>query len=147
MISNGVEGKTFGIELSSIYQLIDWWTLHFGYSFLRKNLAIKPDSKDLNKGTAESDDPENQFQVQSSMDLCNNVQLNIFARFVDELPNPYVPSYVEMDVRLGWKLNECLELNVVGQNLLHSRHVEFIPSSPSPREIERSIYGKISFSL
>jgi hypothetical protein len=36
-----------------------------------------------------------------------------------------------------------LELNIVGQNLLDNRHPEFIPSRPSPREIKRSIYGKI----
>jgi iron complex outermembrane recepter protein len=147
MISNGVKGKTFGIELSSIFQLNNWWLLHWGYTFFRKNLSIKPYSRDLNRATAESDDPENQFQVQSSMDLTDNVQLNIFGRFVDELPDPYVPSYIEMDVRVGWKLNKHLELNVVGQNLLHNRHGEFIPSSPAPRQIERSVYGKISFSL
>ena len=129
------------------YKLTDWWLLNCGYTFLRKNLSIKSDSQDLNKATAESDDPENRFQVQSSMDLFQNLQFDFLIRFVDALQNRYVPSYVSMDVRLGWKLTEQLELNIVGQNLLDNRHPEFVPSSPSPRQIERSVYGKISFPL
>jgi len=47
-------------------------------------------------------------------------------------------------VRLGWKMTKAIELNIVGQNLLYKHHAEFIPSSPSPRQIQRSFYGKIT---
>jgi len=147
IISNGVEGKSFGVEISSLYRVADWWLVHWGYTFLRKDLSIKPYSHDLNNGTAESDDPENQLLVQSSMDLFNNFQLNIFIRYTDDLENKYVPGYVSMDAKVGWKPTEFLEFDIVGQNLLHERHPEFIPSSPSPRQIERSIYGEVSLRL
>ncbi|HEY4207414.1 MAG TPA: hypothetical protein VGM31_11405, partial [Puia sp.] len=55
----------------------------------------------------------------------------------------YVPDYTGLDIRVGWKLSKAIELDVVGQNLLDSPHFEFIPSSPSSRQIEHSIYGKI----
>jgi hypothetical protein len=42
-------------------------------------------------------------------------------------------------------LSKAIELNLVAQNLLDNHHAEFIPASPSPREIERSIYGKATF--
>lgn len=147
MIDNGVEGKTYGIEMVSTCQVSTWWFLKLGYTFLKKNLSIKPDSKDLNNGTAESDDPEHQLQIQSSMDLLSNVELNANIRYVDELRNMYVPGYLEMDLKVQWKLNKYLELALVGQNLLHDNHPEFVPSSPSPRLIERSFYGKIYFTL
>jgi len=66
-------------------------------------------------------------------------------RFVDALPDPQVPSYAGLDLRLGWRATERLELAVVGQNLLHDEHAEFIPSSPSPRKVQRGVYGKITW--
>jgi iron complex outermembrane receptor protein len=57
-----------------------------------------------------------------------------------------VDGYSELDVRLGWRLSEELELSVVGQNLLHDEHVEF--GSPAARgAIERSIYGKLTWGF
>jgi hypothetical protein len=44
-------------------------------------------------------------------------------------------------------VSKAIELNLVGQNLLDDHHPEFIPASPSAREIERSIYGKVTFRL
>lgn len=141
--ANGVEGKTYGIELSATHQVSDWWNLRGGYTFLNKEMAVKSSSKDLNGGTAESNDPQNQFVIQSAMDLPGRLELGTVMRYVDELPKPHVPDYFGLDMRVGWHLNNALELNLVGQNLLDKRHIEFIPSSPSLRQLERSIYGKI----
>jgi iron complex outermembrane receptor protein len=140
---NGVKGNTYGFELSTTYQATGWWNLRGGYTFLKKDLSVKPGSKDMNKGTAESDDPEHQFLIQSSMDLPGRIELGWVLRYVSKLPNPYVPGYTGLDVRIGWKLTRALELDLVGQDLLDSPHPEFLPTSPSPREMQHSIYGKI----
>ena len=144
---NGVKGKTYGVELSVTTQLTDWWNIKGGYTFLKKDLSVKEGSKDTNEGTAESDDPENQLIVQSRVKLPARFELGTILRYVDHLPKPFVPHYFGLDVRIGWKLSESLELNIIGQNLLDKQHPEFVPSSPSPREIQRSIYGKITYSL
>lgn len=141
---NGVKGETYGVELSVINQLNHWWTLKGGYTFLKKELSLKPESKDANKATAESNDPQHQFVIQSNIKLPARFELGTVIRYIDQLPKPYVPSYLGLDVRVGWKLSKAIELNLVAQNLLDKRHPEFVPSSPSSREIERSIYGKIS---
>ena len=145
--ANGVKGKTYGIELSATYQIAGWWNLRGGYTFLNKDLKVKPDSKDLNAGSAESNDPRHQFLIQSSMDLPGRLKLGTVIRYIDKLPKPTVPGYLGMDVQIGWKLSQVVELSVTGQNLLDNRHSEFIPSSPSPREIQRSVYGKIACRL
>ena len=145
--SNGVKGETYGVELSTLYQLTNWWRLKGGYTFLKKHLSIKASSKDLNGGRAESNDPQNQFLIQSMTDLPAHLELGIVVRYVDVLHKPNVPSYVGLDVQLEWKMNKFITLSVAGQNLLDNRHPEFVPSSPSPREIERSFYGKIKFYL
>ena len=55
-----------------------------------------------------------------------------------------VPSYVDMDVRLGWQPTEKIELSLVGQNLLHSHHPEYF-SDPARVEIQRSVYAKFTW--
>jgi iron complex outermembrane receptor protein len=144
-LGNGLEGHTYGAELAGVYQVSDRWRVRGGYTFLKKDLSLKPGSADLNGGTAESNDPEHQFLVQSSVDLPRGLELDAVLRWVDALPQPPVHSYAGLDLRLGWHATEHLELAVVGQNLLHDRHTEFIPSSPAPRQVQRGVYGKITW--
>ena len=141
--ANGVKGHSYGVELAAMYQLSEWWRLRGGYTFLKKSLEVKPDSRDLNQGSVESDDPRNQLMFQSLLNLPRNIELDGVVRYVDALPNPHVPGYVSLDLRVAWNASEHLELSLVGQNLLDDRHPEFVPTSPSPREIERSVYGRI----
>src|SRR5690606_26904570 len=116
-----------------------------GYTILKKDLSVKPNSLDLNGGTAESNDPENQFLIQSTLQLPARLEMGTVLRYIDKLPDPRVPAYVGVDVRVGWQLSNSLALNLVGQNIIDGPRSEFIPSSPSPRQIEPSIYGKISW--
>jgi iron complex outermembrane receptor protein len=73
------------------------------------------------------------------MDVADNIQLDVNLRAVDDLPSPRVPGYIEADVRLGWRITNSLELAVVGSNLLHARHTEFINPSLPVEEIPRSV--------
>ena len=129
---NGLEGHTYGVELATTYQVSPRWRLRGGYTFLKKKLTLKPGSTDSNGGTAESDDPEHQFLIQSTADVYRGVQVDAVARYIDALPDPSVPSYISLDLRVGWRITPHLDLSVVGQNLLDHRHPEFVPSSPSP---------------
>jgi iron complex outermembrane receptor protein len=140
---NGVKGNTYGVEFSAMYQLNGWWSLRGGYTFLEKELKVKANSSDSNKGTAESNDPSHQLLIQSAIDLPGRIELGVVLRYVDKLPEPYVSEYIGLDVRFAWKLNKMIELNIVGQNLVKDSHTEFIPSSPAPKDVERSIYIKV----
>ncbi|MGH7498626.1 MAG: TonB-dependent receptor plug domain-containing protein [Gemmatimonadales bacterium] len=142
---NGVRGHTYGVELAAAYQVSSRWRLRGGYTFLRKDLSLKPGSNDLNRASAESDDPRHEFVIQSSADLPAGLELDAVLRYVSELPDPRVPSYGGLDLRFAWKPWERLELAVVGQNLLNDDHAEFIPSGPLPRKVERGVYGKITW--
>ena len=144
---NGLKGKVLGLELHSTAQIAEWWRLKGGYTFLEKDLEIKATSSDLNEGTAESNDPAHQLLIQSNMDFPGRIELGTVFRYVGSLPEPAVSSYFGLDIRIGWKVNNFLDLSVSGQNLLDDRHTEFIPSSPTPRKIPRSFYGKITCRL
>ncbi len=144
-LGNGVKGNTYGAELAGTYKVNDWWYLKGGYTVFRKDLKVKPTSRDLNRASAESNDPGYQLQFQSNVKLGRGFDLGATYRYIDNLPRPYVPAYGSLDLRLGLKFLEFFEFNLVGQNLLDDRHREFIPSAPSARQIERGVYGRLTF--
>ena len=52
-----------------------------------------------------------------------------------------------MDVRFAWKPKKWMELAIVGQNLLEDHHPEFKPEliDTLPTEVERGVYGRVTF--
>jgi iron complex outermembrane receptor protein len=52
-----------------------------------------------------------------------------------------------MDLRLGWKATPALEISLVGQNLLHGRHVQFRSGGARTEEVERSVYGRVTWQF
>lgn len=150
-IGNGLTGKSYGVELTADYQVHEMWQLHAGYTELRVLLRRKPGSTDTNTSSSESRDPEQFWSLRSSLDLRGNLQLDANFRHVSQIANQNVPAYGELDVRLAWRARPNLEFSVVGQNLLHSQHAEFGTNSANlvstRKEIERSLYGKMSWDF
>jgi iron complex outermembrane receptor protein len=95
----------------------------------------------------EGNSPHNQVRLQSHWDLARSWQFDLALRYVDSLVALDVPSYISMDVRLGWTPTENLELAVVGQNLLDSHHPEFGPQAYQMQstEVERSVFAKATW--
>lgn len=153
LFRNGVEGNTYGFELTANYQLLDWWRLHGGYNLLKEDLRVTPGRMDENNALNETADPQQQFSIRSSIDLPKDISLDVGLRWVDRLlinngaTVGTVPSYFELDARLAWRPIKRLELSVVGQNLLHDHHPEYGFPSPTREEIARSVYGKISWEF
>ncbi len=148
---NNLEGETYGAELSAIYQVSATWRLQGSYNLLKEHLRVKPGQVDFSNALNETADPEHQFSLRSSLDLPENVQFETTMRWIDMLhnnngPNPgTVPSYSELDLRVGWRPTPALELSLVGQNLLHAHHPEYGFPSPTREEAQRSFYGKITW--
>ena len=150
---NNLEGHTYGVELGVNYQVLDGWRLHGGYDLLKEDIHVKPGQDDINDALNETSDPENQFQIRSSMDLPGHLEFDAGLRWVDKLrinngaTEGTVPSYFEMDARLAWHATKRLEFAVVGQNLLHDHHPEYGFPGPGREEIGRSVYGKVSWQF
>jgi iron complex outermembrane receptor protein len=144
---NGVKGNTYGVELSATCQVLNQWMLRGGYTFLKKDLSVKSTSMDLNKASAESNDPEHQFLLQSLVNIAGKIEWGTVFRYIGKLPKPAIKAYTGLDVRIGWKITSVIEISLIAQNLLNEQHLEFIPSSPGPRNIERGLFGKVTCRL
>jgi len=146
---NDVEGHTYGMELSASYRVLEWWRLHAGYTLLQESLHVKPGAVDFNDAHNETADPQQQASLRFEWSLGSRMDLNAALRWVDSLPinnGPTVenvPSYLELNARLGWRPSERLELSISGENLLHAHHVEYGFPDPTRIEIERSVFGRV----
>jgi len=147
IILNGLRAKTYGVELSLAWQATAWWRLRGGYTYFRKRIHLG-DSQDINRGRSEGNDPHHQLLIQSMINLPGDLEVDSVLRYVDNLNQvgPTVPSYVSLDLRLGWRPTPNWEFAIVGQNLLEKRHAEF--GAPATRqEIPRSIFGKLTWKF
>jgi iron complex outermembrane receptor protein len=153
---NDLEGDTYGLELSANYQVLENWRLHAGYDLLKEDIHSKPGHVDVDGARFETADPQQQFSIRSSLSLTRDVDLDATLRWVDELhivQSPTdgpalgtIPSYFELGARIAWRVTKHLELSLVGENLLHAHHVEYGFPNSSQEAIERSAYGKVSYS-
>ncbi|HEY7215787.1 MAG TPA: TonB-dependent receptor [Thermoanaerobaculia bacterium] len=139
-LANGLNATTYGAEMQLNVQAAPWWRLYGAYTWFHSRFTRDPDSRDPTGGASEGDDPGNRFAIRSYVDLPRGVELDAWLRYVDSLPNPFIPSYTELDLRLGWRPSDRLELSLVGQNLLHERHAEFFTARPE--EVQRGVFGR-----
>jgi iron complex outermembrane receptor protein len=147
-LANNVEGESYGMEGWAAWQLTPQLRLRTGFNTLGKDLSFGtdvPDTVGVNNPTLHND-PDYQWLLGASYDVAANIQLDIQLRRVDELTIEPVPGYTEMDLRLGWQPLENLEVSLTGNNLLHSRHVEYGPAA-NRNLISRSILLGVRWML
>jgi iron complex outermembrane receptor protein len=132
-----MEGEVYGVEIWGTLSVTEWWRMTAGFNASHEDLRFKPGSLDIMGVSAAGNDPSHQFSLRSSMDLGNSVELDIGVRGVGDLPDPNVPGYVELEARVGWKINDRLELSLAGFNLLDESHPEF-GALPVRGELRRS---------
>ena len=132
---NGLEGETYGVEVSLEWEVMNRWVLLAGWNYLRKDLRLKPWSMDVNMTEGEGNDPEHRAHLTSRMDLPYDLHVDVHLRFVGELmnSNAVVPAYTELDVSLGWSFTSDFSLELTGNDLLHDEHAEF--GSPATRRL------------
>jgi iron complex outermembrane receptor protein len=145
VIGNGQDGESYGAELSAAYWLTPRWRVRAGYTELRVHIWPNPGSTDTSRGLTESQTPDHQLFVHSSVDLPAHVRLDAGLRAVGKIARRQVPSYEELNARLSWQPTARLDLSIIGQNLLNPRHVEFGAPGPTRREIQRGVYGLLEW--
>ncbi len=145
--SNQKAAKSCGAELSLEYQPASWWRLNASYSYLEVETAVSREKTwetppDYNNG------PRHQIKFRSSLDLSENWEMDIAGRCMARLPGTEIPGYCALDLRLGWRPGENIEISLTGNNLLDPRHPEFPPPVITPgsqNEIERNLSLKVSW--
>ena len=146
--SNGLEGEGYGLEATLSWQASPTWRLDASYSWLDNQLHLKPGSGDaVREAQIEGTSPEQQFQLHSHLDLRRDLELDAYLYCVDELPALGVAGYARLDLRLGWRPNDDLELSIALRNLLDDRHPEFATNETVGGEVPRTAFAKVTWSF
>jgi iron complex outermembrane receptor protein len=149
---NLTDGQSEGIEALATYVATPHWRLTASYAYV--DLELDPHGQDLNRGRFyEGATPRHQLGLRSALDLTDSLQIDVQFRTMSAVRTTTeiatgagIGGYSELDARIGWQATQQLEISIVGQNLLHDKHVEF--GSPAARgEIERGVYGKIAWDF
>jgi iron complex outermembrane receptor protein len=98
------------------------------------------------------DNPQNQFNLRSYVDLTKDLEFNGALYYVEQTSHTggivplTTPSYVRLDLGLTWRPTKSIELSLWGQNLLDNRHSEFFSfHTQFLTEVPRGMFGKISW--
>lgn len=148
-VANEMTGETYGAELAIDWRPFDWWTIKSAFTIL--DIQLHPETQTPSSDRVEAEEglaPHYQASILQTFNLSNDVDLNLWARYVDKLSGYNVSSYIGIDAQIRWRPDENLELAVGGRNLLESSHREFTPESfftQVPAEIDRSVYAQVTW--
>jgi iron complex outermembrane receptor protein len=142
VFDNKNDARSYGAEISATWRVMDGWTVSGNYSFIILNMDPEEDSMAPEGEMDEDETPRNRVYLRSSFDFLQDFQFDVAARYVDVIGASKVPSYIEMDARLGWRITKNFELSLACQNMWHDDHFESGDSSLGDVavEVERSYY-------
>ena len=141
---NILDAETYGFEVAAQYRLREWWRLAGSISVMQ--LDSHGGGNDV-LGTEAHDEMQvihHQAQLHSMINLPWKIELDLGLWYADSIAQGGIPSRVRLDLRLGWKPTERLEVSIGAQDLLDGAHPEF-PSEvlTNSSEVERSFWGSI----
>ena len=148
-IVNGSRADTYGFEV-----LADWvpgerFKLQMWYAYIDMQIDALPgfDPSTLGRGNGQT--PDHQASLRTTWDAGSHWELDAWLRYTGDISSHPVDDYLELDLHVGWKPSDSVELSLVGRNLLSGEHPEFtdlvVPGEPS--QVERSVHGKVTWSF
>jgi len=144
---NGLLGATTGGEIAPEWRPASFWRLRGSYSYLHMNVKPAPGSHDVGSAPGiVGSSPQHEFGVFSSFDFSKRIQLDLQFRHVSALDTQVVPAYSTGDARLAYRLNDGVELSLVGQNLLQPWHAEYLGDPGLAVGIKRSVYLNLTWT-
>jgi len=158
LFKNGMEGTGYGFEAAVDWKAAHWLSWQLSYSLLQLNLHQDNVPGALNTDRYfEKLSPTHQVSLRSSIALARNVELNLWVRYADQIIGRDgrdlvgsgeidIKAHTTVNANLIWTPRPNLELMLSGQNLFDSSTLEYtMEYLAAPTEIERSIYGKVTW--
>lgn len=152
--SNSIQGRIWGFEGAMDWKPKNILMFKIAYTFRKTSLKYRdgsiPDTGIQGSPQYEQNkDPEHTLSLSARFDFTEKVKLDLWGRYVSDLPSFDIDAYWEMDTVLRWQVKPGLELRLVGQNLLNKHHPEYISEylNTLPTESERKGYMAVSYKF
>ena len=160
--SNTGYAKSYGLEFTGKWQVIDPWRLEIGYDYLHMDVGVNAASNENEPISALNTDkliyfenmsPKNQLRLRSLYNVNSKLEFDNMLFYVDSLSGRIaaeesVPSYIRWDTRLGYLATRNLDLSFGIQNILDDRHQEFGAALFNNKiEVGRTYYMKAALQF
>lgn len=157
-MGNKLSGKTYGFELSTVWQPTASWQLSANYSYTNVDMGAEPDSLDpLSVNVLNGSFANNMFKLHSAWDITPKWSLDTWIYYIDDVPVPSnyalfenisTSDAIKANARLAWRAQKDLEVALTAKNIFDDSNLESVGEAFStPTEIERSIELTVSFSF
>jgi len=126
-LTNVLNGKADGVEANLRYQPWDWITLKGSYTYLHQYYDDYPVKDGETIWTVRSNggqDPRNRFHMGISLDPIKMLEFDANLYFTGPFREGDILGHHRLDMRLGLKPVDDLEISIVGQDLLRNSHRE-----------------------
>lgn len=144
--TNLTDGVARGVEATLDWRPAPQFKLSATYSYLDIHLDGPPASAAINAEAAEETAPRNMANLRAQWDVSDRMSLDATLYYTDRLPGFDLDASTRLDLRAGLRLTDTVEFELVGQNVLDDRRVEFgDPSNPLTPAIDRSIFGRLTW--
>jgi len=120
-----MRGESLGGTFVASWRPLERWRLRLQYACLDLDLETAGGSLDVNSPNIAGNSPRHQLALHSFMDLPGDFAIYTGVRYVDELPNQAVDSYVATDINLSWAFNPSGTVSLAVQNAFDGDHPEF----------------------
>ena len=136
--------ESYGVELQSIDDISEDWDVTFSYTYFKQVIH------GTNRGTSKSSKdyyPHNMFNILSNYKITDSLSFHTALYYYDRVNTFDIPSYIKLDAGFIWEVNDQMELQVWGKNLLEPSHREFRDDlfEDEPHQIERSAYVQFTY--
>jgi iron complex outermembrane receptor protein len=139
-------GASEGYELSATWSVAPRWKLAAGSDWLRIHTHDYPGMIATDTVTDGGTSPHIQYELRSNLDLTRKLEFDTAVYYVSALPEEKVPSHFRLDVRLGWRMTQQIELSAGVKDALDPQHPEMYSQRLSGLEgIQRNCYGKLTW--
>lgn len=146
--ANGMNGDSYGVEVSLDWEINPDWKISTNYSYLKLDLDLEEHSTDVLSQDMTGNNPEHQFQIHSMWNLSPTLEFDASLSYVSDLYLADISNYTRVDLRLAWFPRKNIETTLVLQNVLDETHTEFVVDEGlQTRAVERAIYGQVTWKF
>lgn len=148
--------ETLGLETALNWQVTREWRLSANYSHLRTYMHRSSRSNDATvEADVENHEAQNMAGLRSLFNVTDQLELDGTVYYMDSrphevnvMPGVHPGSYFRVDARIGWSPLPELQLDLIGQNLIDNRHLEYVDAQGvTPSEIPRSVFARAQWKF
>jgi iron complex outermembrane recepter protein len=146
VFGSGQEVRTHGAELAVDWRAVDWLRVTGTYSYLHAQLR-SPYSP-LTQPVVGSN-PDDQFSLRGEIAVSNDLDLDLWVRYVGGLPALNLDGYWTTDLHAAWRPSERLEVSLAAQNLFGDARSEWVSELGDvvPTRIRSKVHATVRWSF